>query len=189
MIVSTVIRDNQFILKPLPIQNPQFSKAMQSPCIDACKAFSSSAIFLKDFQQQQFLSNHLGRSSVSSSPTLKYGSYPCISCNFGGKRGRPREDVKVNCRRGKVGAKGKENVWSIDNEVAKAEKEKNRTRRRRKRGGKRVRNVNKRGDRVLVSGSMLMEVETVLQMQVGNICLYLELADGLLFLVFYLGIG
>lgn len=64
-----------------------------------------------------------------------------------------------------MGAKGKENVWSIDNEVAKAEKEKNRTRRRRKRGGKRVRNVNKRGDRVLVSGSMLMEVETVLQMQ------------------------
>lgn len=57
-------------------------------------------------------------------------------------------------------------MWSIDNEVAKAEKEKNKTRRRRKRGGKRVRNVNRRGDRVLVSGSMLMEVETVLQMQV-----------------------
>lgn len=65
-----------------------------------------------------------------------------------------------------MGAKGKENVWSMDNEVAKAEKEKNRMRRRRKRGGKRVRNVNRRGDRVLVSGSMLMEVETVLQMQV-----------------------
>lgn len=65
-----------------------------------------------------------------------------------------------------MGAKEKENVWSMDNEVAKAEKEKNRTRRRRKRGGKRVRNVNRRGDRVLVSGSMLMEVETVLQMQV-----------------------
>ncbi|KAH6772843.1 dihydroorotate dehydrogenase [Perilla frutescens var. hirtella] len=36
---------------------------------------------------------------------------------------------------------------------------------RRKRGGKRVRNVNRRGDRVLVSGSMLMEVETILQTQ------------------------
>lgn len=63
-------------------------------------------------------------------------------------------------------AKGKENVWSIDNEMAKIEKEKERMRRRKKRGGKRVRNVDRKGDRVLVSGSMLMEVETVLQTQV-----------------------
>lgn len=62
-------------------------------------------------------------------------------------------------------AKGKENVWSIDNEMAKTAKEKDR-RRRKKRGGKRVRNVNRKGDRVLVSGCMLMEVETVLQTQV-----------------------
>ncbi|KAL0429142.1 UNVERIFIED_CONTAM: hypothetical protein Sradi_0540200 [Sesamum radiatum] len=60
--------------------------------------------------------------------------------------------------------KGKENVWSIDNEIVKIEK-KERTRRRKKRGGKRVTNVNRKGDRVLVSGSMLMEVETVLQTQ------------------------
>lgn len=62
-------------------------------------------------------------------------------------------------------AKGKENVWSIDNEMAKTAKEKDR-RRRKKRGGKRVRNVNRKGDRVLVSGCMLMEVENVLQTQV-----------------------
>ncbi|KAK6162668.1 hypothetical protein DH2020_002509 [Rehmannia glutinosa] len=49
--------------------------------------------------------------------------------------------------------------------MAKIDKEKERTRRRKKRGGKRVRNVNRKGDRVLVSGSMLMEVETVLQTQ------------------------
>lgn len=66
-----------------------------------------------------------------------------------------------------MGAKGKDNVWSIDNEMVKTEKEKGRTRRR-KRGGKRVRNVIKRGDRVLVSGTMLMEVETVLQTQVTS---------------------
>lgn len=65
-------------------------------------------------------------------------------------------------------AKGKENVWSIDNEMAKIEKEKERMRRRKKRGGKRVRNVDRKGDRVLVSGSMLMEVETVLQTQVTS---------------------
>lgn len=67
--------------------------------------------------------------------------------------------------RGKVAAKGKDNVWSIDNEMAKIDKDKGRTRRR-KRGGKRVKNVYKKGDGVLVSGSMLMEVETVLQTQV-----------------------
>lgn len=142
---------------------------MQSPCIDACKAFSSSGLFLKGFQQQ-FLTNNIDFRSISYPPTNRYGSYPCISCNLEEKSrrldggcGRPRENLKVN--RGKVGAKGKDNVWSIDNEVVKTEKEKGRTRRR-KRGGKRVRNVIKRGDRVLVSGSMLMEVETVLQTQV-----------------------
>ncbi|XP_057764116.1 uncharacterized protein LOC130985259 isoform X2 [Salvia miltiorrhiza] len=144
---------------------------MQSPCIDACKAFGSSGFFLKGFQkQQQLLANNLDGRSVSSSPTHRYG-YPCISCKFEDKsyrlvnvRGRPREDFEVSCWRGKVGAKGKDNVWSIDNEMSKAEKEKGRTRRR-KRGGKRVRNVYQKGDRVLVSSSMLMEVETILQMQ------------------------
>lgn len=83
-----------------------------------------------------------------------------------------------------MGAKGKENVWSIDKEVAKTEKENDRTRRRRKRGGKRVRNVNRRGDRVLVSGSMLMEVETVIQMQVISACLW-NLHMTCFFLVFF----
>lgn len=66
--------------------------------------------------------------------------------------------------------KGKENVWSIDNEMTKTEKERDKPRRgRRKRGGKRMRNVTRKskGDRVMISSAMLMEVETVLQTQVN----------------------
>lgn len=76
------------------------------------------------------------------------------------KRGEGRERVK---------ARGKDNVWSVDNEMAKAaEKERERGERRKKKG-KRVKSVRKRGkggDMVMVSGSMLMEIETVLQTQV-----------------------
>lgn len=64
-------------------------------------------------------------------------------------------------------AKGKDNVWSIDNEMAKVEKGKTRGRRKKKSTGrKRVRSVSRKGDKVMVSGLMLIEVENVLQMQV-----------------------
>ncbi|KAL3815007.1 hypothetical protein ACJIZ3_016275 [Penstemon smallii] len=129
---------------------------MQSPSIiNVCKTFNSSIL-----QYQQFLVNQTNFQLIPSFPPRRYSSYPCISCNFNEKR-------CANSDRGKVRAKGKENVWSIDNEMAKIdkEKEKEKTRRRKKRGGKRVRNVNRKGDRVMVSGLMLMEVETVLQTQ------------------------
>lgn len=68
-----------------------------------------------------------------------------------------------------IKAKGKpDNVWSVDNELAAQEKERGRPTRRR--GKRRVvrRKGSKDGDgrAVLVSGAMLMEVETVLQTQV-----------------------
>ncbi|KAK4414579.1 hypothetical protein Salat_2870900 [Sesamum alatum] len=144
---------------------------MQSPCIDACKTFSSS-LFQKGSHLPQFLGNQVDYRYNSSFSISRYSSYPCISCNFNEKsgpradnRGRPSENFRVSCSRGKVRAKGKENVWSIDNEMVKIEKDKERTRRRKKRGGKRVTNANRKGDGVLVSGSMLMEVENVLQTQ------------------------
>ncbi|XP_042029419.1 uncharacterized protein LOC121776310 [Salvia splendens] len=143
---------------------------MQSLCDDACKAFSSSGFLLKGFQQQQQLfADNLDCRPVSTSPSRRHGSYPCISCNFEDKScrlvdGRGRRMENFDGWRGKVAAKGKDNVWSIDNEMAKIDKDKGRTRRR-KRGGKRVKNVYKKGDGVLVSGSMLMEVETILQTQ------------------------
>ncbi|ONK59178.1 uncharacterized protein A4U43_C08F3780 [Asparagus officinalis] len=69
-------------------------------------------------------------------------------------------------------AKKKDNVWSVDNELAEREKEKERKRssssfgRRRKRG-KRVKAGGRKGknELVLVSAAMLIEIETVLQTQ------------------------
>ncbi|THG03176.1 hypothetical protein TEA_016083 [Camellia sinensis var. sinensis] len=59
------------------------------------------------------------------------------------------------------GTRGKDNLWSVDN--AMAEERTGPTRKR----GKKLRSVRKRskGDKVMVSGAMLMEVETVLQTQ------------------------
>ncbi|CAA0820348.1 Domain of unknown function (DUF3598 [Striga hermonthica] len=132
---------------------------MQSPCIDACKTFKGS-IFQLQFHGIQIYY----RSISSSSSARRRSSYPCISCNFTGNNG-PR--VQNQRRVTGVRAKGKENVWSIDNEIARAEKEKERMARRRRmrKGRKRVRHVNRKGGKVMVSGSMLMEVETVLQTQ------------------------
>ncbi|GKU88519.1 hypothetical protein SLEP1_g2771 [Rubroshorea leprosula] len=68
--------------------------------------------------------------------------------------------------KGKVTLKGKkENVWSIDNEIAEKEKERERAEQRRRKGRRVARGKRSRDGKVLVSGAMLMEVETVLQTQ------------------------
>lgn len=79
------------------------------------------------------------------------------------------QSYKSNNKRERVELRGKkENVWSIDNE--KSASEKTQQQQRRRRGRRVVREKRNRGGggvgRVLVSGSMLMEVETVLQTQV-----------------------
>lgn len=125
---------------------------MQSPSLDACKSFKLQ--FLRD-------SSH-----YYTSPSIRNHNYcyPCVSCRAGtGDSGRRKFDSRE-----RVKVKGKENVWSIDNEMTKTEKERDKPRRgRRKRGGKRMRNVTRKskGDRVMISSAMLMEVETVLQTQ------------------------
>jgi hypothetical protein len=67
---------------------------------------------------------------------------------------------------GSIRVKGKkENVWSVDNDLAKASSsQKDKKERGRKKMVKR--NKGKKGGRVIVTGAMLMEVETVLQTQV-----------------------
>lgn len=98
-----------------------------------------------------------------------------LSCRAGGGR-KGGEGRKGERTRGKNGgnferAKGKENVWSIDNDLAakfadvEKRKEEPRSRRRTRtlKGPRR-----KAGSRVLVSAAMLMEVETVLQTQVSD---------------------
>ena len=60
-------------------------------------------------------------------------------------------------------------MWSVDNEAAAmGQKERERAAKGRRRRGRRVRAVEKRskGDRVMVSQAMLIEVERVLQTQV-----------------------
>lgn len=66
--------------------------------------------------------------------------------------------------------KEKENVWSVDNELAKAEAAAEESKRRR-RLGKRMKNLRKRSRKsgMLISPAMLMEVETILQTQVDVI--------------------
>lgn len=54
----------------------------------------------------------------------------------------------------------------MDNELAKAQKEKDRATRRNPKGRWVTKRKRNKGGRILVSGAMLMEVETVLQTQV-----------------------
>ncbi|XP_019159360.1 PREDICTED: uncharacterized protein LOC109156035 [Ipomoea nil] len=138
---------------------------MQSPCIYACKSFNE--LQLAGFQ------SHVSP-STSFSARRPNCFYPRISCSFGPEKERERgvrsgesmsrEKVKV---KGK--GKGKDNVWSIDSEMTKSEKDKEKTRRKKKRGnGRRMtRNTvqKSRCGRVMVSGVMLIETETVLQTQ------------------------
>ncbi|XP_073124710.1 uncharacterized protein [Henckelia pumila] len=125
---------------------------MQSPRIDAFKTFINLP---RTIHHLQLLGIHTNSSSSAS-----------ISCDCNDHisvrtQGRRHGEFRVRSKR----AKGKENVWSVDNEMAKVDKEKARLSRRKSKQGKRVRNVNRKGDRVMVSASMLMEVETLLQMQ------------------------
>lgn len=153
---------------------------MQSPCMNACKVIPSFTCNQKQQQLHQFsrLQTHGSSFSSSSSSSCtstnlllvhKLNRYPVVRCDSGNNR-------KSSSPSGGGGAKlkgGKENVWSVDNEMARAEKEKEKTRRRRKkRGLGRMKNLNAKssGDKVMVSGAMLMEVEDVLQTQVYSWC-------------------
>ncbi|KAL6652292.1 hypothetical protein ACP70R_011217 [Stipagrostis hirtigluma subsp. patula] len=85
----------------------------------------------------------------------------------------PRASVSCAAGGGKASPRGKDNVWSVDNDRAAAESARApKHRRRRRPGGRRLpppppgkRKGKDAGSRVLVSGAMLMEVETVLQTQ------------------------
>lgn len=62
----------------------------------------------------------------------------------------------------------KENVWSIDNDMAKSVSDTGKEKKKlgRRQGRRVVREKRNKGGKVMVSGAMLMEVETVLQTQV-----------------------
>ncbi|XP_058104069.1 uncharacterized protein LOC131248048 [Magnolia sinica] len=87
-----------------------------------------------------------------------------VSCSSDVGKRKPRNGEKQRGKSGggeRVRIKEKENVWSIDNELAKTTEKSGRRRR-----GRRVKNVGRsRNSRVIISAAMLMEVETVLQTQ------------------------
>ncbi|KAG5538744.1 hypothetical protein RHGRI_019339 [Rhododendron griersonianum] len=105
-----------------------------------------------------------GHSSLSS-PSLLTSfvsvrkSHACVSCRLNdGRDLSPGREKPGERKRGegkeRVKARGKDNVWSVDNEMAKAaEKERERGERRKKKG-KRVKSVRKRGK----GGDMVMHI-------------------------------
>ncbi|CAD6260114.1 unnamed protein product [Miscanthus lutarioriparius] len=81
-----------------------------------------------------------------------------------------RASVSCSAAGGKASPRGKDNVWSVDNDRAAKEAVRGpKHRRRRRPSGRRLpppkRKGKDAGSRVLVSGAMLVEVETVLQTQ------------------------
>ncbi|KAL8129079.1 hypothetical protein V2J09_018234 [Rumex salicifolius] len=130
----------------------------------------------KSLQQFRYDSQPISRlpsTSVPFSSRVHRNPSRCISCCFDGPNRCPRlTGAKGNTHGGgegvgfRVGAKGKgkDNVWSIDNELAKEVSEKeNRSRRKRRQGGRRAKKFN--DSKVMVSAAMLIELENVLQTQ------------------------
>ena len=82
-----------------------------------------------------------------------------------------RASVSCSAGGGKASPRGKDNVWSVDNDRAAKEAVRGpKHRRRRRPSGRRLPPPKRKGkdaeSRGLVSGAMLVEVETVLQTQV-----------------------
>ncbi|CAL5015629.1 unnamed protein product [Urochloa decumbens] len=117
---------------------------MQPPCLGACG----------------------GGGGLALSVPRRRGPFSSSSCGVA----PPRASVSCSAGGGKASPRGKENVWSVDNDrTAKESGRVPKHRRRRRPGGRRMpppRGKGKdAGSRVLVSGAMLMEIETVLQTQ------------------------
>ncbi|KAG8082887.1 hypothetical protein GUJ93_ZPchr0014g47440 [Zizania palustris] len=120
---------------------------MQPPCLGACGG-------------RLGLPLHGHRLSSASASSSSSASRAAVSCAAGG---------------GKASSRGKENVWSVDNDRAAAKDARGQKHRRRRRPvGRRLppsppppgrRKGKDASLRVRVSGAMLMEVETVLQTQ------------------------
>ncbi|PKA60739.1 hypothetical protein AXF42_Ash006373 [Apostasia shenzhenica] len=126
---------------------------MQGHCADACRSLALSCSLLgfrlRDYRQTSF----------SASATR-------VSCSFAGGGKLPHGRKRSAGGEEAVRAKKKDNVWSIDNELAsrQAEDEKSKglaRRRKRVKGGRR----RNKDSTILVSAAMLMEIETVLQTQ------------------------
>ncbi|MED6143811.1 hypothetical protein PIB30_009311 [Stylosanthes scabra] len=135
---------------------------------------SPSLYLTNTFTHTNNYNHHLAfNHSLSSSHNSFFSNFPKSSSSCSKRviiaqsqkphnnKGVPKESSSVRVRG------NKENVWSVDNELAKVatEKEKGNSRGRRNRGRRMVKRKRHKGGRVIVTGAMLVEVETVLQTQ------------------------
>ncbi|XP_022135316.1 uncharacterized protein LOC111007308 [Momordica charantia] len=111
------------------------------------KSFCPSSLFYSNFP--------IPTSSSKAIPVYSHSKPHNRNTNAKGKHGTPK--VKGN----------KQNVWSVDNDLAKAQKERDtdRTTRRKPKASRVVNRKRNETGRILVSAAMLMELETVLQTQ------------------------
>ncbi|RVW95289.1 hypothetical protein CK203_034191 [Vitis vinifera] len=111
---------------------------MQTLSMDACNFPGSHPQFLG------FRANSLSFSSSSPSPVSfpnRTPIFPCISCTSNARSQNPRRNTHGGGRGERPNAKGKDNVWSVDNDAsAMVQKEREKATRRRRRG-RRVRTV------------------------------------------------
>ncbi|CAL9156936.1 unnamed protein product [Musa hybrid cultivar] len=129
---------------------------MESHCLDACGNLTLPRPPHLVVRRRYFL-NPVSPLPLSLPERDRVSTGLRVSCSLAS--GRRKEPVR---------ARKKQNVWSIDNDLAAAKASaEDKTRKSRRRRGRRVRSAGRRGPgaRVLVSGSMLMEIETVLQTQ------------------------
>ncbi|XP_021755227.1 uncharacterized protein LOC110720499 [Chenopodium quinoa] len=146
---------------------------MQTPTriLDASNTFAGISLRRRQFPLFHHHSLHFHHQSIPNSAFFVHRNHhhhhrhhPRVSCSFSDYNPNPRRE-NYRGERVKVDAKAKDNVWSVDNKVAEEkEREKGKRRKRRGKSGKRVKKVAK-GSNVMVSGAMLMELETVLQTQ------------------------
>eukprot|EP00262_Sarcandra_glabra_P005181 TRINITY_DN1652_c0_g1_i1.p1 TRINITY_DN1652_c0_g1~~TRINITY_DN1652_c0_g1_i1.p1 ORF type:complete len:508 (+),score=79.57 TRINITY_DN1652_c0_g1_i1:146-1669(+) len=144
---------------------------MQSQFLDACHNLT----LFRPHLGFRYRNLSLSENSLAVLSDLMVSRFSRVSCSFDRGKRKPKssggrsEKAKFKSGGGeRVKVKGKDNVWSVDNELAKAVVDDNLSRRRRRR--RRVKNVgrkrkNNESSRVIVSAAMLMEIETVLQTQ------------------------
>ncbi|KAJ6729956.1 DIHYDROOROTATE DEHYDROGENASE (DUF3598) [Salix viminalis] len=123
---------------------------MQSPCLHLCKVFTSKPHLGFYYHTLKTTQNPFGKPKKLNIIT---------QCHNKPQQHQSKARVKA---RGK-----KENVWSIDNDMGKdtSDKEKERGKQKRRKGKRVVRGKRNKAGKIIVSGTMLMEVETILQTQ------------------------
>ncbi|KAJ0258566.1 Dihydroorotate dehydrogenase [Hirschfeldia incana] len=125
---------------------------MQTPFLHLCKSFTPSSPLPRQTNNNQCFGLH----------------NPLISTSISRRRIVAQQSYKPNDRpgnKGKVTLKGnKENIWSVDNDTAENENRKRKPKGKKQRSKRLGSGGGKKG-RILISGTMLIESETVLQTQ------------------------